>query len=367
MSTLSSTASKVDPHQTAAIELRDISFSYDGERTILNRLYLHILPGEFFSLIGPSGCGKTTILSLVSGLMTPDSGQILIGDKDVTTMPTHKRDIGVVFQNYALFPHMTVFENVGYGLKMRGVSAAERKDIVEDALEMVGMGAMMKRFPGELSGGQQQRIGLARAVASRPRVMLLDEPLSNLDAKLREQMCIEISDLQRRLGMTMLYVTHDQGEAMAMSSRLAIMNGGVVEELGAPHSVYEKPKSHFGAQFLGNVNLFKASANKKGYRLTEDITLAAASLVDADTEVTVMVRPEAILLDAPADSANRFEATVTRCVYRGGYDELTLAIPGIQQEILATAYGKRGYAADDKLFCAIPPESIHILEANEKS
>ncbi len=334
---------------------------------MLNRLSLHIKPGEFFSLIGPSGCGKTTILGLVSGLMTPDSGQILIGDKDVTTMPTHKRDIGVVFQNYALFPHMTVLENVGYGLKMRGIKEAERKDIVENALDMVGMGAMMQRFPGELSGGQQQRIGLARAVASRPRVMLLDEPLSNLDAKLREQMCIEISDLQQRLGMTMLYVTHDQGEAMAMSSRLAIMNGGIVEELGEPHAVYEKPKSHFGAQFLGNVNLFEATATKKGYRLADDMTLVAASAVDLDTEVTIMVRPEAILLDAPADSANRFEATVTRCVYRGSFDELTLSIPGIEQDILATAYGKRGYSNGDKLHCSIPPENIHILEAGAQS
>ncbi|WP_176086863.1 ABC transporter ATP-binding protein [Martelella sp. HB161492] len=346
----------------AAIELTGITFSYDRTRNILDRLSLAIRPGEFFSLIGPSGCGKTTILGLVSGLLEPDDGTIMIGDRDVTRMPTHKRDIGVVFQNYALFPHMTVDENVGYGLKMRGVDEAGRRAAVREALEMVGMDQMMRRFPGELSGGQQQRIGLARAVASRPRVMLLDEPLSNLDAKLREQMCIEISDLQKRLGMTMLYVTHDQGEAMAMSDRLAIMNGGIVQELGTPTTVYENPRSHFGAQFLGNVNLVTGFGEGGRFSFGDGRYITPAPESYRPGPVTLMIRPETILIDASEGHENRFEARIERMVYRGAYHELTLAVTGYDQPVLAVAHGRHGLRNGQLLAIAIPEDGIHILD-----
>jgi putative spermidine/putrescine transport system ATP-binding protein len=217
---------------------------------------LEVHEGEFMTLLGPSGCGKTTTLGLIAGFFAPSRGEIYIGRKAVAGLPPFKRDIGVVFQDYALFPHMSVGENVAFGLRMRNIQRTECEERVREALELVQLGALAERRPLELSGGQRQRVALARALVIRPAVLLLDEPLSNLDLKLREEMRIEIAGLQRRLGITTVFVTHDQGEALVMSDRIAVMNAGRIEQVGTPSEIYERPASRFVAEFIGRTNFF---------------------------------------------------------------------------------------------------------------
>src|SRR5574337_261585 len=218
---------------------------------------LLIRGGEFFTLLGPSGCGKTTLLRCVAGFLRPDGGRLLCDGERLDLLPAHKRDIGMVFQNYAIFPHLTVFENVAYGLRARRVPPAEMRRRVTEALRLVQMEALADRRPDQLSGGQQQRVALARAMAIRPRLLLMDEPLSNLDAKLRVEMRTEIRRLQKELGITTIYVTHDQEEALAISERLAVMHAGRVEQVGFPWDVYLAPQSAFVAQFIGASNALK--------------------------------------------------------------------------------------------------------------
>jgi spermidine/putrescine ABC transporter ATP-binding subunit len=226
-----------------------------GEIYAVREVSLDVRPGEFLTLLGPSGCGKTTTLRMIAGFETPDAGRILFGDKDVTRLPANQRDIGFVFQNYALFPHLSVFENVAYGLRVRGRADADIAQSVGDVLALVGLAGYEQQFSGQLSGGEQQRVALARAIVIRPSVLLFDEPLSNLDAKLRVQMRQEIRDLQRRLGITTVYVTHDQEEAMAVSDRIVVMHQGRVMQEGTAADLYHRPASQFVAQFVGRVNL----------------------------------------------------------------------------------------------------------------
>ena len=226
-----------------------------GEIYAVREVRLDVRPGEFLTLLGPSGCGKTTTLRMIAGFETPDAGRIRFGDQDVTDLPANQRDIGFVFQNYALFPHLSVFENVAYGLRVRGRSDEDIAKSVGDVLALVGLAGYDQQFSGQLSGGEQQRVALARAIVIRPRVLLFDEPLSNLDAKLRVQMRQEIRDLQRRLGITTVYVTHDQEEAMAVSDRIAVMHQGRVVQDGTAEDLYHRPASQFVAQFVGRVNL----------------------------------------------------------------------------------------------------------------
>ncbi|MDH7488751.1 MAG: ABC transporter ATP-binding protein, partial [Anaerolineae bacterium] len=233
------------------IELVDITKRY-GNIVANDHVTLRIRRGELMTLLGPSGCGKTTALRCITGQNIPDEGRVFIDGKDVTDVPTHRRELGMVFQNFALFPHMTVFENVEFPLMIRRMDKAERAKLVRDALKLVRLEGYEKHYPRQLSGGQQQRVGLARALVYRPKVLLLDEPLSNLDAKLREEMRFEIKDLQRRLGITAVYVTHDQGEAMSLSDRIAVMNSGIIEQVGTPAEIYEAPRSSFVAAFIGD-------------------------------------------------------------------------------------------------------------------
>jgi len=232
------------------IELRNVTKRY-GAIVANDAINLSIRQGELMTLLGPSGCGKTTALRCITGHNIPDEGQVLIDSKDVTDVPTHKRELGMVFQNFALFPHMTVFDNVGFPLMIRGVSKAERRERVTEALRLIRMAAYEEHYPRQISGGQQQRVGLARALVYRPKVLLLDEPLSNLDAKLREEMRFEIRDLIDRLGITAVYVTHDQAEALALSDRVAVMNEGHIEQVGTPDQIYDCPESRFVADFIG--------------------------------------------------------------------------------------------------------------------
>ena len=238
----------------AFLELENLTKRFGGQ-TAVDGLSLVVEKGEFIALLGPSGCGKTTTLQMIAGFVEPTAGAIRLEGRDLLAMKPAKRGLGVVFQSYALFPHMTVAENVGFGLEMRGVSAAERAKRVAETLELVGLAALAARFPRQMSGGQQQRVALARALVIRPSILLLDEPLSNLDAKLREEMQIELRQIQRTVGTTTILVTHDQAEAMALSDRIVVMNKGRAEQIGPPHEAYERPATPFVANFLGKTNL----------------------------------------------------------------------------------------------------------------
>ena len=239
---------------TAAIELRDASRAF-GSIVALDHVSLQIAPGEFFALLGPSGSGKTTCLRLIAGFDHPDQGQVLLDGEDVTDVPPYDRNVNTVFQDYALFPHMSVAENVAYGLRVRGTAAAERRKRALEMLELVRLGGFGDRRPNQLSGGQKQRVALARALINRPRVLLLDEPLGALDLKLREEMQAELKGLQQRLGITFVFVTHDQGEALSMADRVAVFSRGRVEQLDTPRNLYMRPRTAFVASFVGSANV----------------------------------------------------------------------------------------------------------------
>ncbi len=256
----------------AFLELEALTKTF-GTHAAVDGLSLTVEKGEFVSLLGPSGCGKTTTLQMIAGFVEPTSGAIRLEGRDLLAVKPAKRGLGIVFQSYALFPHMTVAENVAFGLEMQGVAAAERSKRVGETLDLVGLAAFTDRFPRQLSGGQQQRVALARALVIRPQILLLDEPLSNLDAKLREEMQIELRQIQRTVGTTTILVTHDQAEAMALSDRIVVMNQGRAEQVGPPHDAYERPATPFVASFLGKTNLMNGATVRP-----EKIAFAVAGL-----------------------------------------------------------------------------------------
>lgn len=266
-----------------------------GVPPAVRSLSIRVGRGELLGLLGPSGCGKTTTLRMIGGLMPVSGGRILVGGMDVTVLPPYRRNMGIVFQNYALFPHMNVARNLSFGLEMRGVPAPEREARVRRALEMVRLGGYGARRPRELSGGQQQRVALARALVIEPSILLLDEPLSNLDANLREEMRTEIRDIQRHLGITTVFVTHDQTEALAVCDRIAVMRGGVLEQIGTPHEIYERPANAFVAGFVGRINRVAAVKRADGTVALEGAVLhTPAAAAVAPGPVTLMVRPHRI-------------------------------------------------------------------------
>ncbi|WP_421997171.1 ABC transporter ATP-binding protein [Reyranella sp.] len=250
----------------ATITLDNVTKTFDGHVLAVDGVTLEIAAGEFFSLLGPSGCGKTTSLRMIAGFERPDSGRVHVAGRDITDVAVHKRDMGMVFQSYALFPHRTVAENVAFGLRMRDVPKAEIERRVAAALAQVALGDLAGRKPGQLSGGQQQRVALARALVVEPPVLLCDEPLGALDRKLRQQMQFELKELQRRLGVTLVFVTHDQEEALAMSDRIAVMNNGRVEQVGAPTEIYERPRTRFVADFIGEINILEDGGTPRALR-----------------------------------------------------------------------------------------------------
>jgi spermidine/putrescine transport system ATP-binding protein len=268
-----------DENVPKVVELKNISKSFDGFE-VIKELNLTVHNGEFLTLLGPSGCGKTTILRLIAGFETPDAGVVIINGKDITTLPPNKRHVNTVFQSYALFPHMTVFDNVAFGLKMSKIPAKELKERVYEVLSAVKLTDFASRKPAQLSGGQQQRVAVARAIVNKPSVLLLDEPLSALDAKLRYQMQEELKRLQRTLKIAFVLVTHDQEEALSISDRVVVMNEGTIQQIGSPKQVYEEPKNLFTAQFVGDINIFDAqvvdidngvvTADVEGYRCAID-------------------------------------------------------------------------------------------------
>src|ERR1044071_6717797 len=240
----------------ADVRLESVEKSFDGRPRAVDRVDLVVEPGEFFALLGPSGCGKTTTLRMIAGFEEPDAGRIVIAGDDVTHMPAHRRDLGMIFQSYALFPHRTVAENVAFGLRMRGLGRPEIRERVRQVLRQVALEGYEDRRPAQLSGGQQQRVALARAIVIQPRVLLCDEPLAALDRKLRQSMQVELKGLQQQLGIATIFVTHDQEEAMTISDRIAVMNAGKIEQIGTPRDIYDRPRTRFVCDFIGESNLF---------------------------------------------------------------------------------------------------------------
>ena len=335
-----------------------------GDFIALKGVSLDIKEGEFFTLLGPSGCGKTTLLRMIAGFNSIEGGEFYFGDKLINAVPAYKRDIGMVFQNYAIFPHLTVEENVAYGLKARKVPRAEIAPRVKEALELVQIGHLAKRKPSELSGGQQQRVALARAFVIEPSVLLMDEPLSNLDAKLRVQMRTVIKKLQRKLGITTIYVTHDQEEALAISDRIAVMKDGVIMQCGTPTEIYAKPQNPFVAGFIGVSNFL-------------DCTMEKGGLVDIKGELKVNV-PVKSSYTGPAKLSARPEqlffsdsgmpGTVQFSTFLGDYVEYEVQLDD-GQSLVVNEYTKdttEVYAAGEKVFLRFDPQRINVYAAESE-
>ncbi|MBD1552137.1 ABC transporter ATP-binding protein [Pseudomonas typographi] len=322
-----------------SLSLHHVVKRYDNLQPAVDGVSLQIEPGEFVSFLGPSGSGKTTTLMMIAGFQQPTSGDIHLAGRTIDKMPAHARNIGVVFQNYALFPHMSVADNVGFPLRMRGLGKAEKHRKVGAALEMVGLGALAARKPAQLSGGQQQRVALARALVFEPDLILLDEPLGALDKNMREHMQVELKRIHRELGVTMVYVTHDQTEAMTMSDRIAVFNQGRIEQIAAPQDMYLRPATRFVASFIGDNNLISATALGAGrYSVAELGPLQACDLALADgSPVDLLLRPEMIRLagDQPPCATLRIDSAVNYgdsvlAIGRVGATPLRVRIPGPQ-------------------------------------
>ena len=285
------------------VRLERIEKSFDGRTPAVDRVDLQIAPGEFFALLGPSGCGKTTTLRMIAGFETPDAGRIFLNGQDVTAMPVHKRDISMIFQSYALFPHRTVAENVAFGLRMRGLDKNEIKERVTGALRQVALAGYEDRRPAQLSGGEQQRVALARAIVIRPRVLLCDEPLAALDRKLRQSMQFELRKLQQQLGVTTIFVTHDQEEAMTISDRIAVMRAGHIEQIGTSREIYDHPRTRFVSEFIGEINLFTGEWRKGAFVSNGKVLPAPAA--GPSGKATIAIRPERIRLVEPGKTSLR--------------------------------------------------------------
>ncbi len=311
--------------RAASIEFRNISKLY-GDVAAVKDISFTVIAGSLVTLLGPSGCGKTTTLRMIAGLELPTSGVIMIGGADVTRVPASERDVSMVFQSYALFPHMNVLENVGYGLTVSGLPKPDVHAKAQSALTTVGLTGFDTRLPSELSGGQQQRVAVARALVLEPSVLLFDEPLSNLDARLRRQMREEIRDLQQRLSLTVVYVTHDQAEAMAVSDRIIVMNKATIAQEGAPRELYEQPKDVFVAGFMGDANRVRGSLKRVDDRFG-DLALGPLTVRlphrNLSGMVDVAIRPEAVQIGAPESAG--LAGTVRKAAYIGGVMEYTIA------------------------------------------
>ena len=318
------------------VSFRGVQKSYDGENLIVKDLNLDIRKGEFLTLLGPSGSGKTTSLMMLAGFETPTAGEITLAGKRLNNVPPHKRDIGMVFQNYALFPHMTVAENLAFPLSVRGMSKADVGEKVKRSLSMVQLDAFAGRYPAQLSGGQQQRVALARALVFEPQLVLMDEPLGALDKQLREHMQMEIKHIHQRLGVTVVYVTHDQSEALTMSDRVAVFHQGEIQQIAPPRELYESPRNTFVAQFIGENNRFAGElVERTGDTCTvqlgrgEKIQALAVNVGQPGDAVSLSIRPERIRLNNAAEGCdNRFSGRVSEFIYLGDHVRVRLEVCG---------------------------------------
>jgi spermidine/putrescine ABC transporter ATP-binding subunit len=359
---------------TGFLTIDRVSKQFGGERPAVDDVSLSIGRGEFFALLGPSGCGKTTLLRMIAGLEQPGSGRIAIDGEEMTGLPANRRPVNLVFQNYALFPHMSVVENVEYGLMVTGAPAAERRTQAMDALALVQLAELAQRRPGQLSGGQRQRVALARALVKRPKVLLLDEPLSALDAKLREAMQLELARLQRQLGITFIIVTHDQDEALSIASRIAVMDGGRVQQVGSPMELYERPASRFVAGFIGRINLIDATIAARGAGWIEcvaaelgPVRIPAPGDVGAENDsVTLAVRPERVRigLERPEPGRMAVEAEIEDLAYFGDVSRLVAVTAGGQrlQARLPVGMTPGEVARGERRWLSWLPEETLLLE-----
>jgi spermidine/putrescine transport system ATP-binding protein len=354
--------------RSEAVALQGVSKSFEGV-TAVDDVTLDVRSGEFFSLLGPSGCGKTTSLRMIAGFERPDAGRIRIGDADVTDVPPHRRPVNTVFQSYALFPHLTVEENVAFGLRFTDIPKDEGRRRVAELLELVSLGGLGKRRPHQLSGGQQQRVALARALVLSPSVLLLDEPLGALDAKLRRGLQVELKSLQRDVGITFLYVTHDQEEALTMSDRLAVMHGGRLRQLGTPRDVYEEPATAFVADFLGVSNLMSGTCDGKGTVTVDGVALEARrGDTGAEGDVRVTIRPERIELEPGGQAGpNRLRCRVRELVYLGSTTQVFVLTDSGEslQALLANTGQAPPFARGDDVTAHLPPDALRALAAGE--
>lgn len=352
----------------ANLVLQHIDVSYDDKNLILKDLSIDVEDGKLVSFLGPSGCGKTTALRVIAGFITPQNGQVILGDKDYSKIPVHKRNFGIVFQTYALFPHLTVFENIAFGLKQQHMSKQVIERKVQDILSLVDLDSLAQRFPKELSGGQRQRVAIARALVVEPKILLLDEPLSNLDAKLRLKMRVEIRQLQQKLGITTIFVTHDQEECFSISDKVAVMNNGIIEQYDTPEVIYSAPKTEFVARFVGFENFFTL-------RRTEDerLVLADGTMVSlmenmystaTGERLVATIRPDDIIIsdydETLSDEENQLVGTVTIRTYLGKQYQYKVETP---VGLVTVNTNKAGlYRAGDSVLLHLQKDKLLIVK-----
>jgi spermidine/putrescine transport system ATP-binding protein len=354
------------------VELRSVTKRF-GSFTAVAEVDLQIRAGEFITLLGPSGCGKTTLLRMISGFETPSSGAVLLAGKDVTHEPPYRRDVNQVFQSYALFPHLSVRENIEFGLKMKNVPKAELAERVKSVVAMVSLAGFEERKPNQLSGGQRQRVALARAIVCRPKVLLLDEPLSALDAKLRHAMQVELKELQKKLGITFVFVTHDQEEALTMSDRIAVVHGGRIEQLGDATAIYHRPKTTFVANFIGQANILEAEVvGRDGaqarVRLAGglELVVSAAEMPAGAKKVLVSIRPEKVHVRKVAEPGgeNCFEAKVDGELFKGAIDQLRLRLDAgvtLTAVVASKSAWQEAVHEGDRVYCHLHADDLVVL------
>ena len=342
-----------------------------GDTQVLRKLSFDVAPGEFMTLLGPSGCGKTTTLHIIAGLLEPDAGRILLGGQDITDAPPEKRNVNTVFQNYALFPHMNVERNISYGLRMRGMKKAQWQPRVEEMLRLVQLEGRAKRMPDQLSGGQRQRVAIARAVVLEPRILLLDEPLGALDLKLRRQMQTELKEIQKRLGIAFVYITHDQEEALNMSDRIAVMNGGRFEQIGSPEEIYERPATRFAAEFIGQTNMLDcrvARADAQGLILEYAGERIPAQSVPFELQpgdgVCLALRTERLRFSTEKIGKCGLPGTLLERRYAGGSMRATIRLDDGRDvtALCASAEHARGDVGE-RIFLSWNPEEAPVVKA----
>ncbi|MCI9256490.1 ABC transporter ATP-binding protein [Oscillospiraceae bacterium 42-9] len=343
------------------ISLKDIAVSYDGE-PVLSGFNLEIRDGEFITLLGPSGCGKTTVLRTIGGFIKPDAGEVFFSGKNITALPPHKREVNTIFQKYALFPHLNVYDNIAFGMRLKGKSERQVKETVHEMLGMVNLSGYAHRGVSQLSGGQQQRVAMARALANEPKVLLLDEPLSALDLKLRKDMQVELKKIQQQTGITFVFVTHDQEEALSMSDRVVVMDGGVIQQTGSPTDIYNEPENAFVADFIGESNILDGL-------MLEDYSVKFAGhkfqCLDkgfgTNTPVDVVIRPEDI--DVVQADSTHITGEVTGVTFKGVHYEIIVDVAGFKWMIQSTDYR----AVGDRIGLSLTPDDIHVMAKSDYS
>ncbi|MCI8691509.1 MAG: ABC transporter ATP-binding protein [Lachnospiraceae bacterium] len=343
------------------ITLKDVTVSYDGEQ-VLNGFNLEIHDGEFVTLLGPSGCGKTTALRTIAGFIRPDRGDVFFYERNITNLPPHKREVNTIFQKYALFPHLNVYENIAFGMRLKGRSEKEIKQTVHEMLAKVNLTGYAHRGIGQLSGGQQQRVAIARALANEPKVLLLDEPLGALDLKLRKDMQVELKKLQQETGITFIFVTHDQEEALSMSDTVVVMDGGVIQQIGTPTDIYNEPRNAFVADFIGESNILDGI-------MLEDYSVKFAGHVfrcldggfGRNTPVDVVIRPEDIRVVEP--DSTLITGDVTAVTFKGVHYEIIVDVAGFKWMIQSTECRHVG----DRIGLSLTPNDIHVMKKSEYS